>query len=305
MTQALMIIPVAIGAGAMQATNVTEEDHPEWDAAAVYQTGERVILAARHQIYESLADENSGFAPEGADLSAQYWVATGSTNRWRAFDATLGLVTSWPEAITYRIGLPARVDAVAFIGLVAVSLQLVIRDSGGGVVYDRTANLLDTGAIQSWLDFFTYEDSFDPEQIFADLGALSGFTLEITIANPGGTASVSEIVMGRGELLGEVLEGSKSGFTDYSRREVDDFGNISIVKRATARKAEWQLSFEATANRRIQRALEQARGAPAYFYPGDDMTPFALAVYGVADDFFPALSGGGHTIATLSLTGVA
>ncbi|WP_339112863.1 hypothetical protein [Thioclava sp. GXIMD2076] len=304
MTQALMIIPVPLGAGNMQASNVSEDDYGNWASGTSYAVGDRVILTATHRIYEALAP-GSGVHPVSGSNAGDYWVEVGSTNRWRAFDATLGQATTRGESITYTLGLPARVDAIAFIDLVAISLQVVIRDAGGGVVYDRTADLLDTSQIQSWADFFTYEDSFDPEQVFVDLGALSGFTLEITISNPGGTASVAEIVMGRGEYLGDVLDGSRSGFTDYSRRETDDYGNVSIVKRPTARKAEWQLAFDTAANRRIQRALEQARGAPAYFYPGDGMTPFALAVYGVADDFFPALSGGGRTIATLTLTGVA
>ena len=218
---------------------------------------------------------------------------------------TLGQTTENADSITYTIGLPARMDAIAFVDIVAVGLQLVIRDAGSSIVYDETIELLDVSGIASWLDFFTYEEAYDPEVVLTGLGALPGGSAEITIANAGGIASIAEIVAGRAEYIGTVLTDTKSGFTGYTKRVVDDFGNISFTKRPTARKAEWEISFETRANRRIQRALEDAQYAPAYFYPGDDMTDFYVSIYGIADDFYPSLSAGGTTQATLSLTGVS
>jgi hypothetical protein len=105
--------------------------------------------------------------------------------------------------------------------------------------------------------------------------------------------------------LGIVTENSRSGFTDYSRKEIDAFGNITIVKRPTARKAEWEFIFLTQSNRRIQRALEEARGAPAFFYAGAELAALDLNVYGVVDDFFPALKTGAYTESTLTLTGAS
>ena len=116
---------------------------------------------------------------------------------------------------------------------------------------------------------------------------------------------MGEILIGRDVLLGEIESGARSGFTDYSVRTVDAFGNINLVRRPTARRAEWPLVFPTRSNRRIQRELERSRGTVCYFHPGDGMRDFYLGVLGLADDFFPDLAAGGTTYATLSLTGVS
>lgn len=300
---ALMIIPFLVNGGNLTASNVAENDYPEWSNATTYQRGDRVILTSTHKVYEGINDDNTGNNP--ATTVLEHWLEVGSTNRFRAFDAKLGQSTWNAEEITYTIGLPSRLDAVALIEMQASSVRLILKNAGGAVTYDNTIDLLDTSQINDWLDFFTYEGSYDPEVVMSDLGAIAGGTMELTISNPGGTAQIAEIVAGKSEFLGELQDGTRSGFTDYSRKEVDEFGNITIVKRPTARRAEWNLKYPTTSNRRIQRALEDARGSLAFFYPGEDMVSYYVSVYGVADDFFPPLSSDGHTFATLSLTGVS
>ncbi len=300
---ALVIIPFAVNDGNLAASNVPETDHSAWLVGTTYALGDRVIVVATHKVYESSAAGNTGNDPTVGDVA--WWFEVGSTNRWRAFDGTLGQSTSQADSITCTIGLPSRADAIAFIDLGAVTAKVVVKNASAVTTFTEERTLLDTSGITSWLDFFTYEDTYDPEVVFSGLGALSGYTIEITLTNTGGTVEVSEIVAGKAEYLGEILDGSRSGFTDYTKKTVDDFGNISFIKRPTARKAEWVIAFETLSNRRIQRALESARASAAFFYPGDDMSAYYVSVYGVADDFFPQLASGGTTIATLALTGVS
>ena len=300
---AIMVIPFSLTDGNLVSSNVPETDYPAWVVGTTYAQGDRVISTTTHKIYESVSAGNTGNDPTLSANVPTFWLVVGSTNRWRAFDTSLGQSVTNPDTIEYVLTTPQRLDSVAFIGLVGTFVRVIVKDGSSTVRYDITQDLLDVGGITSWLDFFSYDGSYDPEIVLNDIGALSGFRVEITISTVGGTAQVAEIVAGKVESLGTILSGTRSGFTDYSRKEIDDFGNITIVKRPTARRAEWELSFETRANRRIQRALEDARGAPAYFYPGPEMTDFYVSVYGVVDDFFPALEGGGTTQATLSITG--
>lgn len=302
--QAMVIIPFVVSDGNMTASNVAEDDYGPWDGVTAFNVDDRVISTTTHKIYQCITPNTNKDPTDSANIPT-YWVEVGSTNRWRAFDATLGQAVTNVDSITYTIGLPSRMDAIAFVDVVAVQVHLVVKDSGASTVYDNTIDLLDVSGIASWLDFFTYEETYDPEVVFANINALSGGSMEITITNTGGTAAVSEIVAGRAEYLGTVLDGTRSGFTGYTKRDVDDFGNITFTKRPTARKAEWELAFDTKSNRRIQRALEEAQYAPAYFYPGDEMTDHYVSIYGIADDFYPGLSSGGTTKAILSLTGVA
>jgi hypothetical protein len=304
---ALMVVPFEVNNGNFISSNVPEDDYAGYSEATTYARGDRVITTLRHLVLESVTDGNVGnnpFAPNTGNIPT-HWLIVGSTNRWRVFDKSLGQSTTNPDSINFLIGVPSRLDAVALVGLVAVTARVQVTNSLGAETYNQTRELLDVSAIADWLGFFTYSDTFDPEVVFDGINAVAGSTLEITLTTTGGIAEVAEIIAGKAEVLGTILEGTRSGFTDYSRKEVDDFGNITIVKRPTARRAEWELSFPTRANRRIQRALEEARGAPAFFYPGPDMVDFYVSVYGVADDFFPSLQSGGQTQATLSLTGAA
>jgi hypothetical protein len=299
---ASMFVPIAMNDAVLTASNIPEDDYAAWASGASYTAGDRVIRAVTHSVYEAATTGISNTAPES---DAVMWIRVGATNRWRPFDGSIGQDASQSGTVTYTFTAPSVNDAIAFVGLTAVSVQVVVKDASSVVKYDETRQLVDGSNISSWLDFFTYETEFDDEQVFTDLPIFATYTVEVTIDGDGGAAGVGEIVFGKQVSLGKIVDGSRSGFTDYTTRTVDDFGNIELVQRPTARKAEWLFVFDTRSNRRIQKALESARGTKCFFYPGADMADFYLSVFGVADEFYPSLSAGGTTVDTLSLTGVS
>lgn len=299
---ASFFVPVDMNDAVLTASNIPEDDYPAWVSGETVAIGDRRIRTTTHKVYEAAF---SGVANDAPENNASQWITVGSTNRWRPFDGSLGQDATNSGSITYTFAAPIRLDAIAFVGLGAVSARVVVKNSDGDVVYDETRDLVDASLIGSWLEYFTYETEYDPEQVFTGLPVFALSTVEVTLDGEGGAASVGEIVFGREVVLGKILSGSRSGFTDYTVRNVDDFGNIDLVTRATARKAEWRFIYDTRSNRRIQRELENARGKKCFFYPGENMTDFYLSVFGVADEFYPALDAGGNTIDTLSLTGVS
>lgn len=298
---AQMIVP---GTFTLDASNVPENDYPAWVSGTTYAVGDRVIRTTTHKVYEDVIGGVSNTAPESDPTR---WSVVGSTNRWRAFDASLGQSVTQSGSITYTVTLTSKARAIAFVGLAATSLRVVVKDASATPVtkYDEARNLVDTSGVSDWEQYFTYEQEYDPEQVFMGLPAYNGYSIEITIDAGGGTAEVGEILIGRDVPLGEIESGARSGFTDYSARNVDDYGNTTLIRRAFARKSEWPLVFETISNRRIQRELERARGTVCYFHPGDDMGAYYIGVLGLADEFYPELQASGTTFATLSLTGVS
>jgi len=265
--------------------------------------GDRVIRVETHSVYEAATAGNLNTAPENDPAN---WLRVGSTNRYRAFDASVGQAASNLDQITYTISPVNRCDAIAFVNLSATSIRVVVKDGAASVRYDQTKQLVDTTGIENWLDYFEYQEEYQPEYVFSNIPLNSDGTIEITIATAvGTTAEVGEIVLGKSVQLGVLLDQSRSGFTDYTLRRQDDFGNVTFTVRPTARKAEWVLESPTNTNRRTQMALEAVRGVTCYFHPGDGMSAFYLGVLGVADDYFPALSADGQTRSTLSITGVS
>ena len=252
---AAMFVPIAMNDAVLTASNIPETDYPAWVTGTSYTTGDRVIRTVTHSVYEAVTTGVSNTAPENDPVQ---WIRVGATNRWRPFDGSIGQDASQTGTVTYTITSPTVNDAIAFVGLIAVSVRVLIKDASAVVKYDVTRDLVDGSGIASWLDFFSYESEYEEEQVFVDLPLLPTYTAEITIDGGGGTAGIGEIVFGKQVILGNILDGSRSGFTDYTTRTVDDFGNIELIRRPTARKAEWMFAFDTRSNRRIQRALENA-----------------------------------------------
>ena len=103
-----------------------------------------------------------------------------------------------------------------------------------------------------------------------------------------------------------LLAGSRSGFNNYNLRTVDAFGNITIVPRAKARKAEYTIAYQTGSHGRILAALEAVADRPTFFVPQDTaLYQMGLLVFGVAEDFYPPLSASGFTTASLEVLGAA
>lgn len=297
-----LVSPITVDDDVMGGSNVLENDYAVW-TSGTFAVGDRRIVIATHSVYEAVTAGLLTVTPQDDPVN---WVRVGSTNRWRAFDGSVGQNTSRSGTITYTLILPARCDSLVLIGMSAISLRVVCKDSGGTSLSDQTFTLLDTSGIVGWLDYFTYSSEYTPDKVVTGLPAPAGGSMEITLDAGGGTASIGEIGLGRSVMLGDTLSGTTDGFSSFSVRNVDAFGNITIVPRGEAKRTEFEFTFDTRSNRRIQRELSRVRDKPAFFYADEDLVDeMGLLVFGYADDFFPALSSDGTTFATLSVTGVS
>lgn len=110
-------------------SNVTEDDYPEWASGTTYANGDRVISVASHSVFESTADSNTGNDP---DVAANVvpdtgkWVRVGSTNRWRAFDRSIGQSVSRSGSIKYTLECTTMITAIGLKGIRASSVRLRI-----------------------------------------------------------------------------------------------------------------------------------------------------------------------------------
>ena len=85
--------------------------------------------------------------------------------------------------------------------------------------------------------------------------------------------------------IGSSEYGATSGITDYSRKEADDFGRYSIVKRAYSKKMTLRVLTEKSDYPRISRALANLRATPAVWVATDSSDYEPLTVYGFYKDF--------------------
>ena len=141
-------------------SSVSESTYSEWSSSTAYNTGDRVYVTKEsdgttertpHEVYESLANSNTGnYPPDNADK----WSLVGATNRWKMFDGYVNTQTEDSSDIEIKIDASGT-DCVSFFDLEAKRLELTVKsnnptsglqagwdfDEGSGTtVYDRTSN---------------------------------------------------------------------------------------------------------------------------------------------------------------------
>ncbi|GAA3708566.1 hypothetical protein GCM10022268_17360 [Sphingomonas cynarae] len=263
-----LLQPVAITDATLVATTVAEDDHPEWSPVASYPIGARVIKAATHRIYESATAGNVGIDPAGA---AGAWIDIGTTRRWAMFDQALGSVTSALQKIVVTLAPGAPVSALAALDVTGATIRV---QSPG---YDRTQDI--AGATVLFLDMPLPSDS-----------------ITVTIEGPA-EVSIGTLLIGPLVGLGITEAGPGAGITDYSRKAVDDFGDVTIIERAFAKRMTARALIRTEALDDVAGRVASVRAQPSLWIGQAGIE--SLTVYGYFKDFSIEV---GETLSKVSLS---
>lgn len=315
----IIIRPVAIPPDAlsaddavMTASNVPETDHPAYASGTTYAEGAKVIVldGAIRRIYESAAGSNVGNYPPD---SPTHWIDLGYVNRWRMFDGGTFTQTRQDESITCTLEVAGFCNSLAFFNIDAAEVTIKVYSSSV-LIYERSVDLsIDVSESNWWNYFYGQSDFSDATRDFVDLSMPGGLghVIELVFNRPGASAGVGLVIVGRQQELGQTMFGSRVGITDYSRKEVDDFGNFTVVQRKFAKRAEMDVLAKTSDAARIQRAMIAVRAEPTVFIgaaAADVMaeTPMfeETIVYGYYRDFDLLLETAGISTYTLEIEGL-
>jgi len=272
------IRPIEVTPEKLVSSNVPETDYPAWVATTAYAIGAKVML--NHVTYEALV-ANTGRNPASDTVAPPAWLNTGSTNRWRMFDAVVGTLTTNPGVITVTIHPGSVVNSIALLNVQGDSVTVTVTDPVDGVAFTRRVNLVD-GGVSNWYDWFFEEIQYRSTMVLLDLPAYGTANITVTI-HSGTVAAVGELVLGKLFTIGKALYGTGVGIDDYSRKERDKFGNWTVVERAFSDSAKFPVAVETSAVARIKRMLAEIRAKPVVWV-GEE-TYEATIVYG----FFTSL----------------
>lgn len=262
-----LLRPIDVTDSNLTISSVAETDHAEWSGGATYALGARVILAASHRVYESLVAGNIGNNPIA---TPDKWLDVGPTNRWAMFDKAVGSVTSATGSVAVTIAMDS-LDAVALLDVVAATVR-VQADA-----YDRTL-AVNSGTVS-----------------FLDLDGATGPVI-VTIAGPG-DVSVGTLLAGDLVALGITEAAPTAGITDFSRKTVDEFGEVTIVQRAWVKRMTAAALIRSDAIDAVVGAVTAVRAQPCLWIGQAGMD--TLTIYGFFKDFSIEV---GDTLSKLSLT---
>lgn len=267
----------------LTASNMVEDDAPEWDAATTYSADDEVRVTEYHRVYVSAVDSNLGnVPPEQGDPTL--WILKGATNKWAAFDDYVANRTENADEITYTIEATEQVTSVAFFGLTANSVTVTVSKDGSSQTYTQDLLSLDhiNGSLWNWL---TGGRPKPQEYAFLSLAYFgSGTTYEITIENTGSTAKVGQVVLGAQYDLGITHIGASLGRQRFDRLFEDEFGNVTIVRRLSARLTEMQCSKLGANFRATDDVLDKISGTFTVFV-GSEEPERGLILFGFLRDY--------------------
>lgn len=299
-----IIKPVTVTNTILVSSNITENDYAEWAVGTTYAVGNRVIVkGTTHKIYESLVSSNLGNDPTTDD--GTNWLVLGATNLWKAFDQKISDPVTNLNLIEYTISdVSSNITSVALFGLKGTSANVTVTDAIVGEIYNETIPLIDNANIVDWYTYFFEEQVQREQALFLNIPPFVGAEVKVSVTSTTGEiAELGQIVVGFLSTLGVTTYGTSISIEDYSRKEVDAFGNFIVVQRAYAQLADYDVKFETASARKIQRTLAGFRATPIV-YIGSEDTAYGTIVYGFYRRFDLTLEGPSLSFGSIEVEGL-
>lgn len=224
MNPLIVVRPVKITDATLIASSVPENDYPEWSILTSYSLGARVIIAAKHKIYESASNSNLGNNPASMpDL----WLEVGPTNRWKAFDTSNSTQTVNPSAMSFTLQPAQAVNALAALNVVgALSIHIKVSHPTLGDIYDKTVSLASLPSAPGWWQWHFGLRTAPPLMIATDLPGIPGCTILVEFTGTTDLA-LGVLLVGEQRQVGIAVEqGASASLRDYSTYEENKWGDM-------------------------------------------------------------------------------
>lgn len=283
------IRPTKITDAMLTSSTVAEADYTAWDAATSYSVGDRVTRAVSgvHKNFENMTAGIDATLPE---LAPTRWLDLGATNRWAMFDGVVGTVSTDTPSITVVLA-PGRINSLALLQIDAATVTVDLTVDSVSV-YSASMNLSDGTVVGDWYQYF-YEPVYEQDAVvivdlvdasLIDLPAYSAGILTVTISRPAGSVSLGALIVGMYANLGETKYQPKISIVDYSRKDVDVFGNYTVVKRAYSKRMNAQVEVLKAYIDIVSRLLAQYRSTPLVWIGAGNIYT-SMIIYGFYRDW--------------------
>ena len=267
-------------------SNIAEDEHTIWVSGTSYTALDRVIY--QHKIYERII---TGAGTSTPDLDQVNWLDSGYTNRYRMFDNIISSVSSRTGGIEFTLTPNQVINGITLLNVNASTVRVVMNDPVEGVVYDQTKELRSSSEVADYFSYF-----FTPlvsltdlnTAIFLDLPTRPTATITVYISSGSGLVEVGEVVYGIQSLVGRTNYGTSFGIKSYSRKETDEFGKVTVVKRKNSKYSEYDIDIDNTNLSFVLRLFQDIDSVPCVFIGNSDMD--VLIVYGFYNDFKTTIS---------------
>jgi hypothetical protein len=138
-----------------------------------------------------------------------------------------------------------------------------------------------------------------------DLPPVGNPVIEIKIWATNAPVAIGEASLGRLFEIGLTQYGASAGIIDYSKKETDEFGNTTFVKRAFSKRADAQVFVRSQDINRVQRTLYDSRAQPLMWIFSDQAQyDEPLVIYGFYRDFTNQIAYPSYSLLSIQIEGL-
>lgn len=276
------------------------EAYPPYSAGTTYSKDQRVIYQT--STYESLVNSNTGNTP---NVSPTFWLRIGPSNTCAMFDDQISTqtVSAAPLVVTVATGV---IDSVYLGNVVGISAKITVRDGLSGPIIYQQEQGLQGELVGDWYQYFFFDPTIQRNQaLFQQIPPFGSSHLTIEISGDGSVA-VGAVLFGRVREIGSTELGAKAGIIDYSRKDTDEFGTTTFVRRAYSKRLTAQVLIQNLQLNRVQRLLYDLRATPAVWMGADDNPTFEepMVVFGFYRDFQTDIAYPNQSLCSLEIEGL-
>lgn len=272
---------------AMLISSTATEAYASWSSSTTYAINAIVVYNTR--LYKSLQNSNLNKLPN--EVGSLWWTDIGPSNKFAMFDEQVNTVTTVTGDIVVTIA-PGLIDSIYIGNVSGQTINVVVRDGlAGPIIYEQTQSLAGE-TVFDWYQYFFYDPLVTRTQVvFTNIPLYESAHVTITIDNGLSNARCGICVLGRIKEIGNVEYGASTGIIDYSRKETDEFGETTFVRRNFSKRLDAKVWLKTTNYNRVQRLLYDLRAKPVVWVGSNDpLYEEALIVYGFYRDFTTEIS---------------
>lgn len=301
-----VIVPNALTLLESSLAETDAADGALWSNTAAY--AKDALIRHEHVRYKSLVADNKGNDPAEthSGLDAK-WQKLGATAPYLMLDAFVETQTVGGQGEILNFTVPFnRATAFALLNVEGLTASVTVTDTEEGKFFAH-----EYGLTRDISGFSLYEYNYSPIDSKINVAAtdipmpILG-TLRVAIdPGQGSQAKLGMLVAGMEQALGVTKYDAELGVTDYSKKETDDFGVATLVRRGFASSVSLQLYLRPNRMDYVARVLQGLRATPAVWI-GDNRDDGAqsLTVYGWLEDWRMVCAGPDEIQLSLEIQGL-
>lgn len=301
----IVLKPNVLPASALVSTNAVETV-ALWNAATNYTVGTKVRRDTTNRIYENLIAGVDATLPEVAVLqSTPRWLDLEPSNKYAILDEQVNSTTKTTTTQVFTIATTAC-TAIALFGIKGAHTAAVeVRNGAGGPVVFTKTQALDATIITDWFDYFFELSIPKPDWIVTGIPPYSNAHVTVTLtAASGVTVECGVFLAGFTYDLGATNYGASAAIIDYSKKETDEFGNTTFVRRAYSKRLNAKLDVPNAKLNKIQYVLAELRATPSAWMGTNEFGYDPLTLYGFYKDFSIEVQYADMSVCSLEIEGL-